>query len=62
VASVSSRHLVILKLLQASFPVYPINSKLSKKWRQCERPQKSATDRSVEEILANNLHPLHEDL
>lgn len=62
VAVESSRHLVVVKLLQANFPVYPINPKVSKKWRECEKPQESATDLSDAEVLAKNLRHRHQDL
>jgi transposase len=62
VAVESSRHLVVIKLLQANFPVYPINPKVSKKWRESEKPQEGATDLSDAGVLAKNLCHRHRDL
>jgi len=62
VAVESSRHMVVIKLLQSNFPVYPINPKVSKKWRQCEKPQESATDLSDAEVLGKNLCYRHKEL
>lgn len=62
VAVESSRHLVVVKLLQGNFPVYPINPKVSKKWRESEKPQETATDLSDAGVLAKNLCHRHKEL
>jgi len=47
VAIEKNRHLVIDKLLEAAFTVYPINPKVSKRWREClsvDPPKSDAGD------------------
>lgn len=62
VAVESRRHMVVMKLLQANIPVYPINPKVSKMWVKCEKPQESATDESDADVLARNLRNRQNEL
>lgn len=60
VAIESSRHLIIHKLLEATLVVYPINPKVSKRWRECLHVDPGKSDATDSIHLANGLR-LYQD-
>lgn len=59
VAVETPNHLVVQQLLLAGFPVYPVNPKVAKAWRDGFRAQASKTDRIDAWILADGLRHHH---
>jgi len=62
VAVETTRHLVVQKLLDAGLPVYPINPKLSKHWREGESVSAAKDDPLDAVVLAEGLRQRHERL
>ena len=62
VAVETTRHLVVHKLLQEGFAVYPINPKLSKCWRDGESVNAPKDDPRDAFVLAEGLRQRHERL
>jgi len=60
VAIEKNRHLVIDKLLEATITVYPINPKVSKRWRECLYVDPGKSDRTDSIHLADGLR-LYQD-
>ena len=60
VAIERNRHLVIDKLLEATFAVYPINPKVSKRWRECLHVDPGKSDGTDSIHLADGLR-LYQD-